>query len=700
MIDSSAAYKQYVVADSRRTFAKAVVYLVDPDIEYSTETDSGRTALSAPLQLIDRNYEMGTPYATLECNRWTLDGSQVIAEALGEVGVELSTLSDSGCGISGSKWIELPFSGVGVLQAVELYFSDRNCDGWPTMFSVDILVSGVVVHTELIKNNTERHVKIEGFSVYSPEAIKITFFEWSLPYMRPRTAEIIPGEIETWEGDQLAGIDIQQQVDYSLLTLPYSVAKIEIDNSDRRFDPRNKTGLFQMLEDRQPVELYIGVGVPDAPEYIPSGVYYQYDGGWKSTNNAMVMKWTLVDIIGLLQMRRYSVPLSLPTKLGGWIADLVSQLGTAFSGHYYVDPNYENTSVTASGAALADVTCGQVLLWLLQATALTARSDPRNGHLTIEPYRNEGNEITLDNVVSYPTMYANGDIAEITFRVNGTDYTYAGTSTSSPTTATLSNPFIANQTAAFKAAQYIVSTFGGNRIETIGRGDPTTEIGDVATVQLDKSTATTGRVFFIRNKFVNGVLQSCTTKMLQASGSSMYENRQQFTADGSFTVPTGVTQLQLVLVGKGQSGAKGEMGYYAPDYSGPEATMTTVGESGERGADGQGGKVWTGLVAVNPGTTYSITIGDDTTFASYSSANGVRYPNGYTDINSGDSFARSGVSNPATGSGDGGRGGAGGTGGMKFYRRGILINEVPPTDGSFGAQGATGSCVIYWEDPE
>lgn len=697
MISSTAAYKECVVANSRRTFAKAVVYLVDPDIEYGTPTSSGATALSVPSQLIDRNYEMGTPYATLELNRWTLDGSQSIDEGLGEVGIE--SAAEYGSDGSGSTWVTLPFTGVGVIQGCELYFSDRDCDGWPVDFTVDILVSGVSVHTATITGNTERHVTVEGFTVYSPTGIKVTVTEWSLPYMRMRTAEIIPGEIETWEGDQLAGIDIQQQVDYSLLTLPYSVAKIEIDNSDRRFDPRNKTGLFQMLEDRQPVELYIGVGVPDAPEYIPAGVYYQYDGGWKSTNNAMIMKWTLADIIGLLQMRRYSVPLSLPTKLGGWIADLVSQLGTAFAGHYYVDPDYENTSVTASAAALADVTCGQVLLWLLQATGLTARSDPRNGHLTIEPYRNEGNEITLDNVTTYPIMYANGDIAEITFRVNGTDYTYAGTSTSSPTTATLSNPFIPNQTAAFKAAQYIVSTFGGNRLETIGRGDPTTEIGDVATVQLDKSTATTGRVFFIRNKFVNGVLQSCTTKMLQASGSSMYENRQQFTASGSFTVPAGVTQLQLVLVGQGQNGAKGEAGQYAPDYTGTANQAVTQGANGERGADGQGGKVWTGLVSVTPGVTYSITIGNDTTFASYTSANGIRYPNGYTDINSGDSFARTGVNSPKTGSGDGGRGGAGGTGGTAVWLFGQLLDEILPTDGLSGALGATGSCVIYWEDP-
>ena len=126
----------------------------------------------------------------------------------------------------------------------------------------------------------------------------------------------------------------------------------------------------------------------------------------------------------------------------------------------------------------------------------------------------------------------------------------------------------------------------------------------------------------------------------------------------------------------------------------------TKGERGGRGANGLGGKVWAGTLSTTPGTTYTITIGDDTTFGIYSSANGIRYANGFTDLNSGESFARPGVEDPEAGSGDGGRGGAGGAGGISFWRRGILVWDQLPEAGETGTFGATGSAVIYYDKPE
>jgi hypothetical protein len=197
------------------------------------------------------------------------------------------------------------------------------------------------------------------------------------------------------------------------------------------------------------------------------------------------------------------------------------------------------------------------------------------------------------------------------------------------------------------------------------------------------------------------VLQGCSSKLLQASGIGNYEERVQITESGTWTVPEGVTQIRIVLVGKGQNGERGEWGEDAPPCQDPTAiSSATVGDNGDPGADGLGGKVWVGLIATAPGTTYTITIGDDTTFGTYSSANGVRYANGFTDLNSGDSFARSGVAEPRANSGDGGKGGKGGTGGRNIYRYGILISSREPTNGLPGATGATGSAVIYYDKPE
>ena len=104
-----------------------------------------------------------------------------------------------------------------------------------------------------------------------------------------------------------------------------------------------------------------------------------------------------------------------------------------------------------------------------------------------------------------------------------------------------------------------------------------------------------------------------------------------------------------------------------------------------------------------------MTIGEEAVFGQYSSANGQIYPNGYTDIASGDSFSRTGVQAPLAGSGDGG---AGGRGGVKGNQHTVSYTDSEgethfetvidnyPGEGTAGAAGALGCVVVYWDTPE
>ena len=184
----------------------------------------------------------------------------------------------------------------------------------------------------------------------------------------------------------------------------------------------------------------------------------------------------------------------------------------------------------------------------------------------------------------------------------------------------------------------------------------------------------------------------------------LYARRQVYTASGTYTPPEGVTELRLILVGRGQDGQRGEDG--------------TWYRTGEAGADGAGGRVWSGTVHVNPGQSYDILIDDHAQFGVYSSADGRVYDNGYTDIQSGESYARSGVASPMDGTGDGGAGGAGGvqvsrhTETQRDYTVGgtlpgntsgvyipvdVTVVDNRPGKGQDGAPGAGGCVVIYWD---
>ena len=121
-------------------------------------------------------------------------------------------------------------------------------------------------------------------------------------------------------------------------------------------------------------------------------------------------------------------------------------------------------------------------------------------------------------------------------------------------------------------------------------------------------------------------------------GGNNYQNRRLFTENGSFTVPAGVTQIRIILGQGGQGGGGG--------YNGTSGDNSSGGEGGLPGEGGTPGKLYIANISVTPGQTYAVTIGaagtagaanvtgtagGETTFGSYSSANGTIPENGYYD---------------------------------------------------------------------
>ena len=701
MIDSSQAYQAAIVGDSRRVLMKLVIDIIDPDLVYSGVETSGHTAISKPEQIYDKVFKLDTPpFATLELDRWALDGTFRIipedpADVSQQMGVESEVLSGPDGVFSVPPWVELQFSNVSILQACSVYFSDSKWDGIPEEFTVEVKQGGTSYYTKEVTGNKAASISFTGFTVYDPDAIRVTVKKWSLPFRRARVADILPGVYEEWDGSMLATFDLTQQGNFASTALPYGTCNLKMDNLDRRFEPRNKSGVFQSIEERQGIDVSLGVELPDgSAEFKRLGIYYQYSGGWRTGDNGLTLQWSLVDIVGLLADREFIPPNTLPTTLDGWLAALVAQLGENFSGKYHSDPAYGPLTVTAKDrASVTGKKCGDILRFVCMATGTWPRADSGTGDLTAEPFWSQGSKMTLDNMETYPVMKANADVAAIIFTLSGGgQYIVSGNSTASSNTVSIQNPFLHTEDQALTAARMILATYGGNQLETTGRGDPASEIGDVDTVWLNESTATTGRRQMQAFSFSDGVLQGCKTVLLQADGSFQFQNRAVITASGSWTAPAGVSQLRVILVGQGQDGQDGENGSWS--------------SSGEDGADGSGGKVWAGTININDQQTFDVTIGEDAVFGAYSSANGKNYPLGYTDIASGDSFARTGVLSPLAGSGDGGKGGKGG---RKGNRKDVTVTDPTsgetitttviqnrPGSGQAGSQGASGCVVVYW----
>lgn len=728
MLSATGEYRAAIVGDVRRMHIKALLEIVAPDIAYGTVSSSGVSPWSRPEQLYDRQMDLDSRYATLERNRWLLDGSFRLIpddpkELMGEIGFVGDVLSGADGAFPQSTYVELPLENVAVLQACAVYFSDQDFDGIPVDFKVEVKQGGTAYYAKTITGNTGSSISLDGFTVRNPDAIRVTVTKWSLPGRYLRIAEIIPGVYEEWTEDVLAAVDIQARGNFACLAMPYGTCTLRMDNLDRRFEPRNKTGVFQSIEERQAIPVSLGVELADGSmEWKRVGVFYQYSGGWRTGDNAVTMQWELVDIVGLLADRDFVTPDTLPTTLGGWIGLLAAQLGTNFANRWHVDPDYADAPVTANSTGdVAGRKCGDILRFACMAAGCWPRADAGTGDLTAEPFWDQGNKLDLDNMTTYPTMKANDDLAVLIFKLydgEGTTININGNATSSSKTLSVDNPFIHTAEQARLAARQILSQYGGMKLETTGRGDPSSEIGDVDTVWLDASGAATGRRMEQSFSFSNGVLMDCKSTLLQADGSYLFTESAIITQSGTWKAPAGVTRLRVVIGQGGQGGMKGQDGYLRR----AQWENSVEAGYGEPGQDGSGGKIWHGTIDINeqqefvvnigqggaPSQTYGVpgAMGGETTFGPYSSANGTVYPLGYTDISNGSSFGRTGVEAPAAGTGDGGKGGDGGEPGVGYLYQeegdiGYRFKRVKePGPGKPGKAGASGFVLVFWDKPE
>lgn len=164
-----------------------------------------------------------------------------------------------------------------------------------------------------------------------------------------------------------------------------------------------------------------------------------------------------------------------------------------------------------------------------------------------------------------------------------------------------------------------------------------------------------------------------------------YDTVEVLTEDGTWTVPEGVTNLRIVLIGGGAGGNPGEKGgeaKYAGDYSHTDSSLSDTtryqsgygyyygGDGGSGGAGGLGGKIMQSTLKVVEGDVFNVSIGQggsgkvfgandeshnggDTSFGSLHSRDGSVNSTGYIDTISGKIYAGTGDTGVSGGKGGG-----------------------------------------------
>ena len=719
MIDVGEAFKEGVIAQSRRVKLKAIVDITPINVQYGEVTGSTQSVYSKSEQIHNRIMDYSRAISS-ELNRWII-GEPFNAYnrlTVDEAGFE--TFGQFDANGEGDFYVEMSFTGVNLLQAFHVYFPDNTTDGYPVDFTVEVKQGDNVSFTKTYLDNAEHSMFVSGFTVRYPTSIRVRVTKWSLPNRRMRIPEILLGMYDEWMDDMFASFNIQQRSSFTAFSLPYTTCEVEIDNSKLMFDPTNKQGMFLSLEERQPIMLYMAMN--DSPYYV-IGTYYHYSGGWKTGNSSLSLKWNLVDLIGLLYERKIDVSgISLPTNLGGWIRMLVTQLGDEFSTLYEVPSAYASIGLSTTADKIKDHTCGEVLQWVCQATQTWPRA-VSNGKLYVGKFERYGQsdldltvKIMYDNLETYPILKANDDIARFDYKLgDGSTYSVAGTVASSPTTQSIDNPFITSSSAANTNAIYSLQFYGGNKIETSGRGNPAQEVGDLVYVEMSKGAYQAARVIEQSFQISEHIMKSCKTVLLAIDGSDDY-NAYVVLTQGDvnkpfiWSVPGNIEvdenqegKIKIVLV---QAGWTGGHGGWKPYWS---------WEPEQYGEPGPGGKVNVlSDITVIRGLNLEVVVGKaaplgDTIDAlegghstvtingiTFSSNNGELYENGLTEPISAKIVGRSYQQYPTQNSGEGGIGGTQGyvvkheEKETQYDYETVWYETFYPTEGVKGADG----CVI------
>lgn len=183
----------------------------------------------------------------------------------------------------------------------------------------------------------------------------------------------------------------------------------------------------------------------------------------------------------------------------------------------------------------------------------------------------------------------------------------------------------------------------------------------------------------------------------------IYDNREFLTSSGTWTVPEGVTNVRVVLIGGGQKGEDGNAGisnmvtsksYTGNSFSTPSANGMPGGEAG---LGGSGGKVFEAIIDVIPGQKINVVIGGpgkNSLFGGLSSESGGTMPTGWTDIITGETFAKPGE--PGIKGGKGGDPGEygesvnGNQGGMPLPGSALSVVSSSTTYANFSWNGSGG----------
>lgn len=286
----SEAYKESMAKPFRnRSHVRVLFSNSDTTILSDGEwVGNGELAMS-DTSTLDHNRLYGSPYATLELNRWVLDGSFAIAPDDGAVtGFVSSLISDENGVVEPTAVLTREFSNVHTIPKMTLVFDTRT-GIHPNSVTVEFYLEGSLEKGFAVPV-TGDSVEIAA-DIASCDKIVVIFGEMP-PYRHPRLEGVTYGDQKVFVDEEIASTKQSHDIDPLSRRLPKETMQFTILDFEHQYDPDNPAGVWKYIAEKSAVGIQFGHELPDRSIEWVAPDYYILDSRPSFANNQATFKAT------------------------------------------------------------------------------------------------------------------------------------------------------------------------------------------------------------------------------------------------------------------------------------------------------------------------------------------------------------------------------------------------------------------------
>lgn len=288
MIVNTETYTPY--ADERKIKLEASFELIDVDAStLAIAEGSTGTFFSKLEQTHNKIPYMSRKIATVEPNEWKLDGSYSLVrenKKNDEIGWWSERVSDE----NGNTYARLVynFETTQSSRGITVTFDDRT-ENYATDFEVVAYdINGqILASAEVTGNNS--YVAYADMAVQGYTRLDVLFYKVNKPNRRLRVVEVTFGYVKAFSSNDIVSFNVEYETALDGKILPSNRLSLTVDNTDRRYNIINPTGIYRYLQKGQGINASIVIN----GERVTMGRFY-FDSA-KSDDNSMTVTITAYD---------------------------------------------------------------------------------------------------------------------------------------------------------------------------------------------------------------------------------------------------------------------------------------------------------------------------------------------------------------------------------------------------------------------